>query len=257
MINLRFFGTGGLGAARVRNKLSKDYRRFSTLLIDEKIIIDPSEDIFEFVETFMLSGILDEVNDVFITHSHLDSFSVSAIEGLARQRKIRVYASSALKSELSDIQNAEFVEINPFSLIRTRGISVLALPANHATDNPLETPLNFLIETQGKNIFYGIDGAFIDAGAFRVLKEIKLDVAILDFALGLSEYSLESASHNNLQSVLTVRDILTSSGIATESTKFILSHIPSGKKNPTHDEIREALSELPFTPAYDGYFLGI
>ena len=257
MISLRFFGTGGLGAARIRNKLSKDYRRFSTLLIDEKIIIDPSEDIFEFVESVMLSGILDTVNDVFITHSHLDSFSVSAIEGLAKRTKIRVYATGALKDELRAIENVEFVEINPFSLHKIGAFSVLALPANHATDNPDETPLNFLIESQGKTIFYGIDGAFIDAGAFRVLKEIQLDVAVLDFALGLSDYSSESAYHNNLQSVLTVKDILTASGIATESTKFILSHIPSGKKNPTHDEIREALSELPFTVAYDGYFLGI
>ena len=134
---------------------------------------------------------------------------------------------------------------------------MLALPSNHATDVPCEAALNFLIEAQGKSIFYGIDGAFIDADAFRVLKEIKLDVAILDFALGLSGYSTESANHNNLSSALTVRDIFLASGVASDSTKFILSHIPSGKKNPTHDEICEALSELPFTPAYDGYFLGV
>ncbi len=257
MISLRFFGTGGLGAARIRNKLSKDYRRFSTLLIDEKIIIDPSEDIFEFVESFMLSGILDEVNDVFITHSHLDSFSVCAIEGLARYRTIRVYASETLKDEISGVKNVEFIEISPFSLNKVGDFSVLALPANHATDDPHEVPLNFLIESQGKAFFYGIDGAFLDAGAFRVLREIKLDAVILDFALGLSDYSAESASHNNLKSAITVRDILIASGIATEGTKFILSHIPSGKKNPTHDEICEALADLPFTLAYDGYFLGI
>ena len=257
MISLRFFGTGGLEAARIRNKLSKDYRRFPTLLIDERILIDPSEDIFEFVETFMLSGILDEVRDVFITHSHLDSFSASAIETLAKGVKLRVYASETLKEEISSIENVEFIEIDPFSLHRIGGFSILALPANHATDVPLEKALNFLIEAQGKSIFYGIDGAFIDSDAFRVLKEIKLDVAILDFALGLSDYSRESANHNNLSSVQTVRDVFLASGVATEDTKFILSHIPSGKKHPTHDEIREALSELPFTPAYDGYFLGV
>ena len=257
MISLRFFGTGGLGAARVRNKLSKDYRRFSTLLIDEKILIDPSEDIFEFTETFMLSGILDDVKDVFITHSHLDSFSASAIETLAKRTKIRVYASETLKDEITSITNVEFVQIDPFSLQKIGAFSVLALPANHATDIPREKTLNFLIESQGKSIFYGIDGAFIDADAFRVLREITLDVAVLDFALGLSEYSAESANHNNLSSVCTVRDILLASGVATDDTKFILSHIPSGKKNPTHDEVREAIAELPFTLAYDGYFLGV
>ena len=156
MISLRFFGTGGLGAARVRNKLSKDYRIFSTLLFDERIIIDPSEDIFEFVESFMLSGILDNVRDVFITHSHLDSFSISAIEGLAKYSKIRVYASSALGGELSSVKTVEFIEISPFSLHKIDGYSVLALPANHATDNPAETPLNFLIEAQGKTVFYAL-----------------------------------------------------------------------------------------------------
>ena len=257
MISLRFFGTGGLGSVRIRKKLSKDYRRFSTLLVDEKILIDPSEDIFEFVESFLLSGILDGVNDVFITHSHLDSFSVSAIENLARDRALRIFASAVLRDELSGIKNVEFVEIFPFSLNKIGDFSVLALPANHATDVPGEVPFNFLIESQGKTFFYGIDGAFIDADAFRVLREVKLDAVILDFALGLSDYSAESASHNNLKSAITVRDIFISSGIASEGTKFILSHIPSGKKNPTHDELREALSELPFTPAYDGYFLGI
>ena len=257
MISLRFFGTGGLGAARVRNKLSKDYRRFSTLLIDEKILIDPSEDIFEFVESFMLAGILDEVKDVFITHSHLDSFSASAIETLAKGTRIRVYASETLKEEISSIENVEYIEINPFSLQKIGAFSILALPANHATDVPLEKTLNFLIESQGKSIFYGIDGAFIDADAFRVLREIKLDVAILDFALGLSDYSADSANHNNLGSARTVREIFIASGVATDDTKFILSHIPSGKKNPTHDEIRDVIADLPFTLAYDGYFLGV
>ena len=53
MIKLRFIGTGGIGGVRIKNKLSKEYRRFSTFLIDERIIIDPSEDVFEFEESFM------------------------------------------------------------------------------------------------------------------------------------------------------------------------------------------------------------
>ena len=88
-------------------------------------------------------------------------------------------------------------------------------------------------------------------------KHKAISITIGSFALGLSGYSHESANHNNLSSALTVREILLASGVASDSTKFILSHIPSGKKNPTHDEICEAIKELPFTVAYDGYFLGI
>ena len=115
MISLRFFGTGALDSFRIKNRLSKEYRRFSTLLIDEKIIIDPSEDIFEFVESFMLQGILDDVRDVFITHSHIDHFSISALERLASDKRIRVFASSAMKDEIATIKNVDYTEIYPFA----------------------------------------------------------------------------------------------------------------------------------------------
>ncbi len=257
MINLRFFGTGGIGSARPKNKLSKDYRRFSTLLIDEKIIIDPSEDIFEFVESFMLSGILDEVKDVFITHSHPDHFSLSAIEGLAKKCSLRVYASEALETEISGVRNVEYVKLIPFGLVKIGKYSILPLPSNHKTDIPNETPLNFIIECDDKTLLYALDGAFIDADAWQVLKEVKLDVAVLDFGAGISDYSSACVLHNNIQTVTAMREIFISSGVASESTKFILSHIPSGKKSPTHEEITSTIADTPFKLAYDGYFLGV
>ena len=257
MIRLRFFGTGGLGAIRVKNKLSKDYRRFSTLLIDEKIIIDPSEDIFEFVESFMLSGILSDVKDVFITHSHLDHFSISTIEKLAEKTAIRVYASEVIKNELSDIKNVDFIPLSPFSLIKIDKYAVLPLPANHRTEISGECALNFLIECEGKTVLYALDGAFINSDAWQILKEVKLEAVILDFALGISDFCGECANHNNLQMAKIIKQIFISSSVATENTKFILSHVPSGRKAPTHDEICEKLDGTSFKLAYDGYFLGI
>ena len=50
MIELRFLGTGSLGDKRPKNKLSKDYRRFPTLLIGSQVLIDPSE-VLQFLNT--------------------------------------------------------------------------------------------------------------------------------------------------------------------------------------------------------------
>ena len=257
MISLRFFGTGGLGSVRVKNTLSKEYRRFSTLLIDEKIIIDPSEDIFEFVESFMLQGILDNVYDVFITHSHLDHFSLTAIERIAAEKRIRVYASAAMKDELISLKNIDYIEISSFAIQKVGKYTILPLPANHRTDIPFETTLNYLIECDGKRLFYGLDGAFINATAMEVLREVTLDAAILDCALGNEPYSDKSVNHNNLDMVRTIYDVFMASGTANENTKFILSHIPTQKKRFIHDEMCEATAESPFKVAYDGYFLGI
>ena len=88
MINLRFLGTGGLGGARTRKRLSKDYRRFPTLLVNERYLIDPSEDVFEFEESFMLDDLTKNARDVFITSSALDHFSVSAVERLASRGRV-------------------------------------------------------------------------------------------------------------------------------------------------------------------------
>lgn len=259
MIKLQFLGTGGLGSARIRNKLSREYRRFSTLLIDERIIIDPSEDIFEFEESFMLSGMLREIREAFITHSHLDHFSVSAIERLASltSKRLRVFAEEALREDIESISGLEFVPISPLSLIRLEGYNVLPLPANHSTDLPSEVALNFLIEKEGKTLLYGIDGAFINPEAWRVLNELHLDAVILDCALADAPYSAESVNHNNLAMAATVKEIMTARGTADEGTKFILSHIPTNKKRLMHDELTEAAKEFSFKVAYDGYFIGI
>ena len=257
MISLRFLGTGGLGSVRIKNTLSKEYRRFSTLLIDEKIIIDPSEDIFEFVESFMLQGMLDEVTDVFITHSHLDHFSLTAIEKLAYRKRIRVFASSSMKDELLTLKNIDYIEISPFAMQNIGKYTVIPLPANHKTDIPFETTLNYIIESEGKRIFYALDGAFINAAAMEVLREISLDAIIIDCAMGNEPYSDNSVNHNNLDMIRIIYDVFKSTNTANENTKFILSHIPTVKRRFIHDEMCEATADSPFKIAYDGYFLGV
>lgn len=257
MISLRFLGTGALGSVRVKNKFSKEYRRFPTLLIDEKILIDPSEDIFEFMESFMLGSMLDNVSDIFVTHSHLDHFSVSTLEKLAKTKKIRVFASSAMKDELIALKNVDYIEIAPFTIQRLDKYTVIPLPAIHKTDIPFEASLNFLIEVDGKNILYALDGAMIHPAAMEILKEIKLEAVILDCALGLDDYSDKSTNHNNLDMARIIRKILISCEAATDNTKFILSHIPSVKRRFIHDELCEAIGDSQFRVAYDGYFLGL
>ena len=256
MINLKFLGTGGLGTPRPKNKLAKDYRRFPTLLIDDRIIIDPAEDIFEFESTFMLGGLFSDVSDIFITHSHIDSFSPMALEKLCRNKHMRIFASEGILAELSALQ-AELIPLSPFGLIKADGYTVLPLPANHKTDIRGETPFNFLIERDGKTVFYGLDGAWINPAAFQVLKEVKLDAVIFECALANAPYSGACADHNNLDMVGTMRDIFISEGAAADSTKFFLSHLPSSKKLTLHDELSALAAEGNFKLTYDGYFVTI
>ena len=257
MINIRFLGTGGLGGTRGRKKLSKDYRRFSTLLVNEKFMIDPSEDIFEFEASFMLEGLTKDARDIFITSTALDHLSVSTVERLASKGRLRVFGTADVCREISQLTNVEVVELKPFGLIRLGEFSILPLPAIFKTETSCEVALNFIIECEGKTFFYGLDGAWIHPQALPFLKGATPDVFILDCAGGLLPYSSECVIHNNLDMVRNVMEILKSAGAVKEGARFILSHLPTDKRAATHEELTEAARELGVRIAYDGYFLGI
>ena len=97
----------------------------------------------------------------------------------------------------------------------------------------------------------------ISADAWQILKECKLDVCVLECALANNGYSGDCFNHNNLDMVSKIYEIMVAAGVATEQTKFILSHIPTYKKRTVHEEMCEAVENTPFKIAYDGYFLGI
>ena len=248
-------GTGSLGSHRCKNKLSKEYRRFSSLLIDEKTVIDPSEDIFEFEETFMLKGLCLGITDILITHSHLGHFSISAIERLAKLRgRIRVFGGEVIGRELMETNGIEFVEILPFKVFNVGGYEAVALPSNHITDCPGEIAFNFFFK-KNKSFFYGLDGGFINPLAWKVIKEVKPDLYILDCALGNEELSEGAIYHNGIEGALAIRNMLIGAGVAAEDTKFILSHLPSLKKRDIHEELTLATEDLPAVRiAYEGYY---
>ena len=157
-----------------------------------ELIIDPSEDVFELIESFKLDDLLDGVTDVLITHSHPDHFSVSAIEKLAERKLIRVYASASVKQDVIGLKNVEYREIYSFALQKIGDFSVLPLPSNHFADSKDEVALNFLIERDGKTLFYGLDGAFINPLAFEILKEVKT-ISYLNVVSGAGNRGNESA----------------------------------------------------------------
>ena len=254
MISARFLGTGALGAHKGKNPLIKDYRRFPSLLIDEKIIIDPSEDIFEFAESFMLDGIYDGVQDVLITHSHPGHLSIGAIERLARRRRVRVYASDTLREELSEIAGVDFFPIYRFTPLRVAGYDIVPCPSNHKTDNHAECAFNFYISGE-KAIFYGLDGAWLLSETFKFLKHAGADAFVMDLGGEVGNHGEECFYHNSLGMAKSLREALINSGAARQSAKFLLSHIPTVKNSPKHQQLEEELADFTdIKITYDGYY---
>ena len=246
----------GYGECKIKKKTSKDYRKRGGVLIDEKLLIDAPEDIFEVAEELGFSDLFNKVSDVVISHSHKGHFCRETIERLAQKRSIRVFASRTVLSQLVDVENVELIEISLFTQFSTGKYTVAVVPTNHFTDNPDEDVFNFLVLGE-KNLFYALDGGWIHIKAWMALKQVQLDAVIMDTALEVAMPSEKNLYHNDIHTVAKIKAIMDNAKITGEKTRFILSHIPSSRKRQIHDELSPIAAEYGISLAYDGYFATI
>ena len=246
----------GYGACKIKKKTLKDYRHRGGVLVDEKILIDAPQDIFEVADELGFSDMFDNVSDVIISHSHEGHFSAESIIKLSGKQKIRVYGTGKLLDLIPDGENIEKIKLSTSAPIEIDGYTLYALPANHATDIKGEACLNFVL-VRDKALLYALDGGGINFNAWKTLSQLKLDAVIIDCALELSDASYASVYHNNVHTVKTLKDILISGNISEPTVKFILTHIPSDKKRPIHDELASFAKSFGASVAYDGYIFSI
>jgi hypothetical protein len=254
-MRVRMLGSG-YGECKVRKKSVKDFRRKGGVLLDDRILIDAPSDIFDVAEELGFSDMFDGVSDVVISHSHDSHFSVEAILKLAGNRTIRVYATGKVLDLIPDNQNVEKIKLSTSAPTQIGEYILYSLPANHLTDIKGEMCLNFII-SRDKTLLYALDGGGINFNAWKTISQLKIDAVITECALELSEASYASTYHNNIGAAKLLRDILISGSISDGGVKFVLTHIPSDRKRPIHDELSSAARSLGMSVAYDGYFFSV
>ena len=246
----------GYGECKIKRFSSKDYRRHGGVLIDEMILIDAPADIFELESDLGFSDLYNKVSVILISHSHPGHFDADAIMKLAKRQRIFVFADKETLALIPQTDRIEKVALSPFRPIEIDGYRIIPLPANHRTDNPKERCLNFVV-SKDRTVFYALDGAFINNDAWKMIKSLHFDAVIMDTACELSEPTDKLISHSSFSMNLMVKGILISSKIANESTRFILSHIPSPRKRSVHEELSAVAKDAGMTVAYDGYYVHI
>ena len=81
-MELLFLGTGAADWDIRKADASPDFRRFSSLLADGRLLIDPGPCVYEFEKTFGYDGLYRNVTDVILTHPHGDHFSRETLDKL-------------------------------------------------------------------------------------------------------------------------------------------------------------------------------
>ena len=175
------------------------------------------------------------LREVWFTHSHGDHCNPAAVASLLAARgpraaPLRLRGTPPLLARLRAALPArpggrfETVPFAPLAPFRARGWRVVPLPANHATEDPAETPVHFFVRGRRRNLLYALDGAWITTAARRALGRTRLDLLVWDATLRASGDG-RLFEHNDLGMVRTLAARLAADGVLGPASVQILDHL--------------------------------
>lgn len=257
-LTMRFLGTG---AADWNGRDDRgELRRLSSVLLDNKVLIDftPSD------EDMIPAGVKPEV--IFYTHSHGDHYNPKA----ALKLGIKNVFLGATWVERAKDDFAKAVketglpvpEVTPLSLgdkVTINGMTLTALPANHATGDLNEQTLIYLIEKQEVRVMYATDTGGIPAIAARIVgidphaKGKAITGLVMEATMGLDgDEDFRIFTHSSVGTVLRTTHMLLDKGryIPKEGQPVYLTHL-ARTLHGTQAELDATLPK-PLKAAYDG-----
>ncbi len=219
-MKITFLGTGAADWHIERHREVEGFRRNSSCLIDDTLLIDPGSCVPDALETFGKSA--EKIKYVINTHKHRDHYNENTLESLTEARFYQVAAGEEIK---------------------LGKYMVTALPANHAT---AETAVHFIISDGERRLFYGLDGAWLTYGEVEAIKKSGVDLAVLDATVGDKPGDYRIFEHNNLNMVCEIK-----ASLKEYVKRFFISHM-ARTLHTSHSELCERMSGEGIEVAYDG-----
>jgi phosphoribosyl 1,2-cyclic phosphate phosphodiesterase len=161
----------------------KSIRTLSQTLINDDLLIDYPHDSADHARRFGLN--LGNVESLLVTHGHSDHFYPCEffLRGGCYAHELKypefnIYGSAPVKRIFDSVAEAynahagilDTIKVNEFSAYETKRVgryTVTALPAKHATHL---SPLNYIIECDGKTLIYFHDTGFPNIEVLDVIK---------------------------------------------------------------------------------------
>lgn len=229
-MRIDYIGTGADDFLPGEVSRTGEYRRRTAAQIDGILEID-------------LAGTTPEerlrgVSEVIFTHSHRDHYDPDLLHRLASDRALTVYASADFAGRLAAVLPAgtRTVGLVPGDTVVTpAGYRLTALCANHVVgDHPAEQPLHYIIEHDGRRIYWGTDGAWIAPSAWYALRAVKpFDRMILDGTLGDVGGDGRIFTHNSLPMVRELAAAFRGAGLLKPDGRIVITHISRDSQYPT------------------------
>lgn len=221
-MKLVFLGTGAADWDITRPKKDGEFRRFSSVLVDGRLLIDPGPCVLEAAGTFGVD--LSSVKYILNTHDHDDHLHRPTLSRLMER-------------------GARFLPFSAGEVRRIGGYVIEAVQANHGT---CPDAVHFLIDDGEKRFFYGLDGAWLLYPEIEAIKKRYVDLIVLDGTIGDIADDYRIFEHNNLIMVEEMKKSL-----ASYAGRFMISHMARTLHTDHRTLVRRMLSS-GIEVAYDG-----
>lgn len=250
-----------------RIKRGKSIRKRASLLINDDLLVDLGPDTQTAMS--MYNKDMGKIKYLLQTHIHTDHCDIglltTRITYLTKQKKqnlLELYAHpkclNIISKKIEEYENVKLstkegqeklfmkcIEINANEIKEFGNYKIKAIESNH---DKINGSLLYVVESNGKSIFYATDTSELSDDALKQLSTYKLDVVIMDHTFGDTEYSY---SHLNEKIFIEQINKMKSLNIIDKNTKIYGTHI-SHEGMPYHELSEELANKNGYNIAYDG-----
>ncbi len=219
-MKITFLGTGAADWELQHDLENPEFRRNSSALIDDVLLIDPGPCVPNAIESFGIN--VGKIKYVIFTHTHSDHYNESTVEYLKSHG-----------AEIFDLSSGGEFEIGKYS--------ITAMSGNHSI--PV---VHFIISDSDKKLFYALDSSWLLCHEFYTLRRVGADFAVLDSTIGFKEGDYRIFEHNNLRMVLEMKLTL-----SKYIKRFCISHMAK-TLHGTHSELCDSMKPYGIEVARDG-----
>ena len=221
-MKIMFLGTGAADWPLQKPDDYTEFRRLSSALIDDILLIDPGPQVLYALEDLGKSP--EKIKYIINTHSHRDHFSQETCSHL-------------------ESLGATFIPLSDGEVKRLGQYTVRAYKGNHAT---CTDTVHFIISDDTRTLFYGLDGAWLLYDEVQAIKKYKPDLAVLDATIGSIYGDYRIFEHNNLNMVLEMKKSL-----ENYVERFCISHM-ARTLHTDQKTLNEQMKNHNIITAYDG-----
>ena len=238
----------------------KSIRKRASILINDDLIVDLESDTA--TSMAMYDKDMGKVKYLLQTHIHTDHYDAgllcSRIPYYADKNCIKIMSdrvndfekADLVSEEGSDKLNVHSNEIKAGEVVSFGNYKVKAIKTTHDIKHG---SLLYVISSNNKNLFYATDTPSLTDEALEQLKDIKLDVVIMDHAFGNTDYYF---SHLNEKLFIKQIEKLEEINCIDNNTLIFGTHI-SHDGNGYHEMIEKKAKSNSYHIAYDGMELDI